>query len=78
MEKPIRKTAVKEDMMAKIFNIVLIILGISSLINGFSYLSSNMLLAAVNLIAAVILLYVGVKMLKNSKEDVPYESGKRE
>lgn len=64
--------------MAKLFNIVLIILGISSLINGFSYLSSNMLLAAVNLLAAVILLYVGVKMLKNSKEDVPYESSKRE
>lgn len=77
MEKPIRKTAVKEDMMAKIFNIVLIILGISSLINGFSYLSSNMLLAAVNLLAAVILLYVGVKMLKNSKENVPHEAGKR-
>lgn len=78
MEKPIRKKAIKEDMMAKLFNIVLIILGISSLINGFSYLSSNMLLAAVNLLAAVILLYVGVKMLKNSKEDVPYESSKRE
>jgi threonine/homoserine/homoserine lactone efflux protein len=36
-----------------------------------------MLLAAVNLLAAVILLYVGVKMLKNSKENVPHEAGKR-
>lgn len=78
MEKSVRKKAIKEDMMAKLFNIVLIILGISSLINGFTHLPSNMFLAIVNLIAAVILLYVGVKMLKNSKEDVPYESSKRE
>lgn len=55
--------------MAKLFNIVLIILGISSLVNGFSHLDSNIFLAIVNLIAAVILLYVGIKMLKAGKED---------
>ena len=55
--------------MAKLFNIVLIILGISSLINGFSHISSSMFLAAVNIIAAVILLYVGIKMLRAGKED---------
>ena len=55
--------------MAKLFNIVLIILGISSLINGFSHLGSNMFLAVVNILAAVILLYVGIKMLKARKED---------
>ncbi|MEY8560147.1 hypothetical protein AALF85_05560 [Jeotgalicoccus halotolerans] len=54
--------------MAKLFNIVLFILGISSLINGFSHLPSNILLASVNLIAAVILLYVSIKMLKAGKE----------
>lgn len=53
--------------MAKLFNIVLFILGISSLINGFSHLPSNILLASVNLIAAVILLYAGRQMFKNSK-----------
>lgn len=55
--------------MAKLFNIVLIILGISSLINGFSHIPSSMFLAAVNIIAAVILLYVGIKMLRAGKED---------
>ena len=54
--------------MAKLFNIVLFILGISSLINGFSHLPSNILLASVNLIAAVILLYVSIKMFKTGKE----------
>lgn len=56
-------------MMAKLFNIVLIILGISSLINGFSHLDSNIFLAIVNLIAAVILLYVGFKMLRAKKDE---------
>ena len=55
--------------MAKFFNIVLIILGISSLINGFSQIPSSMFLAVVNIIAAIILLYVGIKMLKAGKED---------
>lgn len=55
--------------MAKLFNIVLIILGISSMINGFTHLPSSMFLAAVNLLAAVILLYAGMKMFKAGKED---------
>lgn len=55
--------------MAKLFNIVLIILGIASLINGFTHLSSSPLLAAVNLIAAAVLLYVGIKMLKKGKDN---------
>lgn len=53
--------------MAKLLNIVLIILGISSLINGFTHFPSNMFLAVVNLIAAAVLLYVGIKMLKAGK-----------
>lgn len=59
--------------MAKLFNTVLFILGISSLINGYSHLPSNILLASVNLIAAVILLYVSIKMFKTGKE---VDSGK--
>ena len=55
--------------MAKLFNIVLIILGISSLINGFSHLDSNIFLAIVNLVAAGVLLYMGIKMLRSGKED---------
>lgn len=55
--------------MAKLFNIVLIILGISSLINGFSHLDSNIFLAILNLVAAGVLLYVGIKMLRSGKED---------
>lgn len=69
MEKSVKKTAVKESIMAKLFNIVLIILGISSLINGFSHLDSNIFLAIVNLVAAGVLLYVGSKMLRAGKED---------
>lgn len=55
--------------MAKLFNIVLIILGISSLINGFSHLDSNIFLTIVNLVAAGVLLYAGIKMLRSGKED---------
>ncbi|HBV22294.1 MAG TPA: hypothetical protein DEB42_00685 [Jeotgalicoccus sp.] len=55
--------------MAKLFNIVLIILGASSLINGISHLPSSIFLAAVNLIAAAVLLYVGIKMLRPEKEN---------
>lgn len=53
--------------MAKFFNIVLIILGISSLITGFTHLSSSILFTSVYLIAAVVLLYVGIKNLINGK-----------
>lgn len=55
--------------MAKLFNIVLVILGISSLINGFSHMDSSIFLAIVNILAAVILLYVGIKMLRAGKEE---------
>jgi len=62
--------------VAKLFNIVLFILGISSLINGFSHLPSNILLASVNLIATVILLYVSIKMFKAGKEENSGKSSK--
>lgn len=55
--------------MAKVFCIVLIILGFASLINGATLLSSNLLLAAVNMFAALILLYAGFRTLKSRKEN---------
>lgn len=55
--------------MAKLFNIVLVILGISSLINGILHLDSSIFLAIVNILAAIILLYVGIKMLRAGKEE---------
>lgn len=50
--------------MAKLFNIVLIILGLSSMANGFSHLDSSVFLAIGNLLAAVLLLTVGIKTLR--------------
>ena len=55
--------------MAKVFCIVLIVLGFASLINGATLLSSNLLLAAVNIFAGLILLYAGFSTLKSRKEN---------
>ena len=54
--------------MAKLFCIVLIVLGFASVINGLSLISSNLFLAAVNIFAGLILLYVGFNIFKNRKE----------
>lgn len=57
------------NLLAKVFCIVLIVLGFASLINGATLLSSNLLLAAVNIFAALILLYAGFSTLKSRKEN---------
>ena len=57
------------NLLAKVFCIVLIVLGFASLINGATLLSSNLLLAAVNIFSALFLLYAGFSTLKRRKEN---------
>lgn len=55
--------------MVKFFSIVLIVLGVASFINVFMHASSSLLMAGVYLVAAIILLYVGNQMYRNSGKE---------
>lgn len=55
--------------MTKLFSIVLIVLGFTSVINGLSLISTNLFMAAVNILAALILLYVGFNIFKNTRKN---------
>ncbi|QQD85329.1 MULTISPECIES: hypothetical protein [Jeotgalicoccus] len=55
--------------MVKFFSIVLIILGTASFINVLMNLSSSILMSGVYLVAAIILLYVGNQMYRNSGKE---------